>query len=401
LGQCFLKTSYLKEDIVMLRVVWVNKSEWKKPGPIVYMGLLNAMAFAQHEIATDYFVGAGKASDTDQDIEQFYGLTPLSHLHVHRVKESRSGHRDVYRQAILTIDQYLNAGDEVLALTRELGALSNLLKLKKKQSRLKVVYEAHDYYINRAHLPKQGFSAIRRQWAERLLIPKADALICLTEHQRALYQQHFTQLPIKALSLGCLNFSEQAAEQRRLKRNIAYIGHLHRYKGSDFIFEIAHNLKSKNIRLFCYGGNEAQTIEFQKKAEQSGVGEVLKFEPFMSPGALHELLNNEISIGLVPLQDTFYSRYLTCPVKALDFLSHGLPVIASDLPSTREVLWDAGEYCFSNDASQFSRAIEALLDDSQHYQAASERSGQRKKPLEWYHRADKILQLLDCHYGGR
>lgn len=377
----------------MQRVVWINKSNWKKPGPIVYMGLLNAMAFSLHDIETDYFVGAGSESNTEKDLKQFYGIDPMPFLHIHRIKESDSGRREVYKQAILKIKQYLTDGDEVIALTRELGALSDLLKVKKKNSKLQVIYEAHDYYLNRAHLPKQGFSAIRRQWAERLLIPKVDALICLTEHQRALYQQQFTKLPVIALPLGCLDFPKQDIEQRRLKRNVAYIGHLHTYKGSDLIFDIADILKSKNTKLSCYGGNKVQVEAFRLKAEQKGLADVLRFEPFMSPSDLHDILKDEVSIGLVPLQDTFYSRYLTCPVKALDFLSHGLPVIASEIPSTREVLRNAGHYCFSKEAVQFSKVIDELLESNLIYQASSAKSYQRRVQLQWYSRAEKILQF--------
>jgi glycosyltransferase involved in cell wall biosynthesis len=378
----------------VLRVVWINKSNWKKPGPIVYMGLLNALAFAQHEIETDYFVGYGEESDTEQDLTQYYGLDSSHFLNIVRVKQSSSKGRDVYREAILKISQYLDNGDKVVVLTRELGALSKLLQIKKKNSDLQVVYEAHDYYLSRAHLPKQGFSALRRQWAEHFLIRKADALICLTEYQRALYQQQLIQLPVLAVSLGCLNFPRQDAEARRVKRNIAYIGHLHEYKGSHLIFDIAKLLKSKNTRLFCYGGHLAQIESLQLKAQQQGLNDVLIFEPFVSPADLHQILENDISIGLVPLQDTFYSRYLTCPVKALDFLSHGLPIVASDLPSTREVLQDVGYYCFSSDAVQFAQTVEALLDNSLSYQTASENSYQRNTQLQWYKRAEKILQLV-------
>ncbi|NOR70641.1 MAG: glycosyltransferase [Methylomarinum sp.] len=378
---------------MMQRVVWINKSNWRKPGPIVYMGLLNAMAFAQHKIETDYFVGYGSESDTDQDLVHFYGINVSSFLHIHRIKENDSGRREVYRKAVLTINQYLSNGDEVIALTRELGALSELLKIKKKNPQLQVLYESHDYYLNRTHLPKQGFSAIRRQWAERILIPKADALICLTEHQRALYQQQLTQLPILVAPLGCLDFPKQDSEQRRIKRNVAYIGHVHSYKGSDLIFELAKELKLKNITLSCYGGNEPQIVELRSKSQKQGLDDVLKFEPFMSPVDLHRILDLEVSIGLVPLQDTFYSRYLTCPVKALDFLSHGLPIVASELPSIREVLQHTGHYCSSKDASQFAQVIEALLENSLAYQVASQDSYQRNVTLQWYLRAEKILQL--------
>lgn len=382
-----------------MRVVWINKSNWKKPGPIVYMGLLNALAFAELKIATDYFVGYGDESDTKQDLAEFYGLDFSPFLTIYRIQESASAKREVYKQALLKINHYLNNGDKVVALTRELGALSKLVKLKKKNTDLQVIYESHDYYLTRTHQPKQGFSAIRRQWAERFLIPKADALICLTEHQRALYQQQLTQFRILAAPLGCLNFPEQDAEKRRKKRNVVYIGHLHSYKGSELIFEIAKALKSKNISLACYGGHEPQVKKLRLKAQQYGLDDVLKFEAFVSPAQLHRILAHDVSIGLVPLQDTFYSRYLTCPVKALDFLSHGLPIVASELPSLREVMQDAGSYCCSSDATQFSQAIEVLLENNLSYKTASQNSYQRNTKLQWRLRAKKILQMLPDKLG--
>lgn len=379
----------------MQRVVWINKSDWKKSGPIVYMGLLNALSFAQCQIETDYFVGYGQESDTAEDLTQFYAVEPSPFLHIHRIKQHQSKHRTIYQQAIHQITQYLQNNDDVLVITRELGALSKLLTLKKHYPQFKLLYESHDFYLTRTHLPKKGWSTLRRQWAERLLIPKADGLICLTEYQRALYQQQFNTLPILALPLGCLTFPKQEVEQRRLQRHVVYIGHLHDYKGSELIFELAKQLKSKNIRLSCYGGSKKQVTQLRLRAKNQSVDSILKFETFISPAQLHLMLESKISIGLVPLQDTFYSRYLTCPVKALDFLSHGLPVVASSLPSIHAVLASAGNYCNSKDAHQFAQQLETLLDNQSAYQTASDKSNQQSHTLRWKLRAEKILQL--CH----
>ncbi len=380
----------------MRRIVWINKSDWRKPGPIVYMGLLNALAFAELDMPTDYFVGAGSDSDTEQDLQNFYALPALPTLQIHRVKQTSSRGRDVYKRAQVQIQDYLEHGDEVIALTRELGALTKLFGLRKKFPGLRVLYEAHDYYLNRAHAPKQNFSAWRRQWTERLLIPKVDALICLTEHQRALYQQQLTRQPVVALPLGCLNFPRQDAESRRIKRHVAYIGHLHDYKGSELIFEIAGFLKGKNIRLTCYGGHDKQVGALRDRAQTQGLDDVLRFQSFVSPAEMHRILECEVSIGLVPLQDTFYSRYLTCPVKILDFLSHGLPIIASELPSTREVLRSSGVYCPSSDPSGFATTIEKLLEDPICFSEFSDWSYSRSKPLQWQLRAEKILQCISA-----
>ena len=37
-------------------------------------------------------------------------------------------------------------GDEVIALTRELGVLPRLLKIRNKSPLLRVLYESHDYF---------------------------------------------------------------------------------------------------------------------------------------------------------------------------------------------------------------------------------------------------------------
>jgi len=40
--------------------------------------------------------------------------------------------------------------------------------------------------------------------------------------------------------------------------------------------------------------------------------------------------------GLVPLSDTPFNRFVTSPLKILDYFARSLPVIASDLPPIRE-----------------------------------------------------------------
>jgi glycosyltransferase involved in cell wall biosynthesis len=380
----------------MQRIVWINKGTWLSPGPIVYMGLLNAMAFAENDCVTDFFLRAGDDSDTETDLGQFYGLFAHQQLNIQRIPDTLHGKRSVYFAALEKISEYIANGDEVLALTRELGALDLLVKLKKKYPQLKVLHEAHDYYLTTRHLGQKRFSiaSMRRQWVERRLIAKVDGLICLTEHQRALYQQWFPTLPTVALSLGCLDFKQQSdLNQRRLKRSMAYIGNLHSYKGIELIFELARHLKSANISLYNFGGSEAEALSLQNRADQQELKDVLYFRSFINPKNLHEILDTEISIGLVPLQDTFYNRYLTCPVKALDFTAHGLPIIASALPSIREVLRETGFYCDSRNVSEFANNAIRLLNDESAYLSASQTSYVRSCQLQWRFRAQHILKF--------
>jgi len=378
-----------------VHIVWINKNPWRKPGPIVYMGLLNALAFAWNEMPTTYFVGAGAQSDTDTDLREFYGVEPHPRLTIARISESRSQRRAVYTAACAHIEKLARDGESVLVCTRELGCLPALFALRKRYpENIRVLHECHDYYLTTRHLPKRDFAALRRQWSERLLLPKLDGLICLTEHQRALYQQHLPQLPAVALPLGTLPqpLPETLIEQRRQMRRVAYIGHLHDYKGLEELFALAIALKPHNIALHTYGGGAAQNESLRQRARKDGVEDTLQFTAFLPPRELHARLGSEISIGLVPLQDTYYNRYLTCPVKALDFIAHGLPVVGTDLPAVRAVVADAGLYA-TFEAVPTAALIAELLADPQRYAATSRASRIRAEQLTWLRRGAALLQF--------
>ncbi|HEB26634.1 MAG TPA: glycosyltransferase family 1 protein [Porticoccus sp.] len=379
-----------------LRAVWINKGTWKKPGPIAYMGLLNALSFAWNGINTDFFVNGPEGTDLNADLTQFYGLEPHPQLAIHLSPKSKSGQRPVYQAGLKAIKSYCEQDEPVLVMTREVGILAELIRLKRRYPQLTVLHEVHDYYGSVKHLPSRGLSDYRRMIAERLSFGGLDGLICLTEYQRALYQQWLPELPMTVQPLGSAKPDHKlngSSEQRRQQRRIAYIGHLISFKGLALILELAQQLRDQDIEIVCYGGHQGQVDELTAKANSEGLASVLKFVTFLSPRELNEVLATQISIGLVPLQNTYYSRYLTCPVKALDFMANGLPVVGSDLPSVKDVLDNSGVIIASDDATAYAKAVTAILDDEQRYQRLSQQSLDRAEMLSWKNRAKAILDF--------
>ncbi len=96
------------------------------------------------------------------------------------------------------------------------------------------------------------------------------------------------------------------------------------------------------------------------------------------------------------MQDGFYNRYLTCPVKVLDYLSHALPIIGSDLPSVRETAGNAAVYIAPDDSDALVRAVTNLLDDSDAYQRATGLSRARARELSWPNRAAAIVRFAQA-----
>ena len=90
----------------MRRVVWITKQLWLKPGPMTYMGLLNARAFAENFVSSDLFICADARHDagkTEQELAEFYGLPAHELFTVHCVNETNRHSRNAYKAAIAAI----------------------------------------------------------------------------------------------------------------------------------------------------------------------------------------------------------------------------------------------------------------------------------------------------------
>ncbi|HEX7863037.1 MAG TPA: glycosyltransferase family 4 protein [Verrucomicrobiae bacterium] len=387
-----------------MRIAWIYKSPWKKPGPIVYMGVLNAAACAGCGAETDLFVSAedeaDTVSDSARDLRDFYGIAPNSRLRIHRIPEARRqglrSERPVYAAACRELEQQLQAGEKTVAVTRELGVLPQLLRLRRKYPALRVIHEAHDFYGRIGHLPTRRLRDYRRWFSERFYISRTDGLVCITAPQRELYKQVFPRLPNVYLPLGCVEPRQGAEpEARRLARRVGYIGHLHEAKGRTLLLQAAQQLRPHGVTIECYGGYPKQVETLRNEIAARNLSDAINFQPFCGPAEMFQWLSSRVSIGAAPLQDTYYNRNLTCPVKVLDYLSQGLPVVGSDLPSVRDLAKNAGEYHQPDDLPGLVAAVLRLLDDPARYAFLAHESMRRASELAWPKRAAALLEFAN------
>ncbi|MEM9480607.1 MAG: glycosyltransferase family 4 protein [Verrucomicrobiota bacterium] len=383
-------------------IIWANKSEWKKPGPIVAMGVTNAWACAEAGHETHFFVGAGDeaGSDTERELEEFYGVPPRENLTVHRVRSGGKWAeilgRKLYREALALADRMVNEGKQVLFVTRELGLVPLLGRLRKKsRGKLIAFHETHDFHTRLDHLESVDWTRRRKSWTERRFLPGMDGLICITEEQAALYRGAFPGLPVRMLPLGTTEFERESIEVRRARRTVGYVGHLHSSKGVHGILKMVPHFADAGVKLALYGGYPEQIDSLKRRLLEidSRTDEMVKLQPFMPPAELHRALGQDLSLMLVPLKDNHYNRFLTCPVKALDALSHGIPSVASDLPSTKGVLGESAIYAEPGKVKATAKAAIAVLDDPGRYETMAKEAERLAAELAWPKRADRIVEF--------
>ena len=386
--------------------LWVNKRDWRHPGPIVNVGVRNAASLAMRGQETHLVLGAGAPSDTAEDLARFYGVSPMAGLHVHRVPRRRlfgvagvESSVPIFRHAVRLARTLARRGP-VAVLTREAAFLPYLAVLRRFTPNVRGFYEAHDFYADLSWRAGDGrplrWGDRRQGFLERCSLPRLDGVVGITEGQRALYAGLFPKLPSVALSLGTDPQPPGNDEARRLERRLVYVGHLNRQKGIESLFRVAPTLARAGVKLALWGGYGQQAETLRARAVAEGWGEMVEGAGFRPPEELRQDLATRAGVGLVTLEETFYNRHLTCPVKALDYLSHGLPVVASDLPTTRGVLGDGGaaRYVAPGDAEALVKAALAYFDDAETYARAAAAARARAAELSWDQRAARLEEFI-------
>ncbi|MGE0083190.1 MAG: glycosyltransferase family 4 protein [Desulfococcaceae bacterium] len=377
--------------------IWINKRNWKTPGPIVNVAVHNAYSFSDIGFETHFCVGAGEGSDTHADLEKFYGLKPNPHFHIHRIRRWHKG-GSTYSIPIffyaLRLIRTLCRKDQVTVITRESGFLWFLVWLR-RHPKISGYYELHDFYADLSWMEKTKGEHRREKIYEHLFLPRMDGLICITHTQQDLYRRVFPGIPSCAFPLGTAAVNHTAdPEQRRRRRTLVYVGHMHDEKGLNFLLRVSAKLSVHRVKLLFLGGKDSEIPHLWEKSRKMGIENNVKFLPFAPPEDMHRLVSEKAAAGVVMLKDTYYNRYLTCPVKALDYLSHGLPAIGSDLPSVREVMGSACRYVLPDDEDRFVEAVLQVLDSPEIYRHMSLMAEERAKELSWENRARGIADFV-------
>jgi glycosyltransferase involved in cell wall biosynthesis len=164
-----------------------------------------------------------------------------------------------------------------------------------------------------------------------------------------------------------------------------YIGALGGWKGTDTLFA-ASELLPADMTIAVITGADTRALKMQYPRVQ-----FLGAEPYA------KIANNQAAADALILptstRDSIGARF-TSPLKLFTYMASGIPIIASDVSSTREVLPREAAYWFTaDDAESCARAIQEALEDAQ----SKERARVAKSAVQgytWDTRARNILAHL-------
>ncbi len=178
-------------------------------------------------------------------------------------------------------------------------------------------------------------------------------------------------------------------------RMVVYSGHLLDWKGVDVLAQAAQALP--DIRFVFVGGTPREVQEFASRHQSQNIvmaGQKPHSEIPLYLAAADVLVLPNSAKGANP-RFQVYATYDTSPLKLFEYMASKRPIIASGLPSIKEILNESNAVLFEPDSpDSLAQAIREVFDNPQAAQARASQAQQDVAQYSLSNRAQAILNFI-------
>jgi glycosyltransferase involved in cell wall biosynthesis len=279
---------------------------------------------------------------------------------------------------------------------------------RRTKTHVPVVYEAHKVYRafhdERHHLDaeKRADKARRAGTIEGRVYEGADGLVAINQ---ALLDEIRTAGGGRALTLVARNGTTPNPDADRVPRleDVVYAGELAPWKGVGTLVAAFEHLPDRHLRIL--GGAERKSIEaLRGEVLDRGLTDRVSVEGRRPAAAIPALLARTRVVAIPLPGDNSQAARFTSPLKLFQALEAGCAVVASDLPSIREIVRHDRDALLvpPDDARALADGLERVLTDDDLRSRLAAAGRETARSYHWSERARRVLEFLrDVRSGAR
>jgi glycosyltransferase involved in cell wall biosynthesis len=343
-----------------------------------------------------------------RDPFEFYGLPRLDTLNIEIVPVT--GPPAVRRTGYVTFGIGRAAGRvrQDIIFTRDLGLAAILVRLP-RLVRGPVVYEAHTIAADEAAVRDQMLtgaaaaspSKLRRLAARDASVwRRANGYVTITAGLKAELERRFgprTNVAVVPDGVRPLDGGVRQPAEPAEGFVIGYAGHLYPWKGVDLFVEAVAALP--NTRGLIVGGHDREPDLARVKdfAGQLDCAARITFTGLLPPSQVSARLQ-EADALVLPNPASAVSNAYTSPLKLFEYMASGRPIVASDLPSIREILTHERNALLiaPGNPQALTAAIRRLIEDRALGERIARQALEDAREYTWDRRAARLEAL----FGG-
>jgi len=339
-----------------------------------------------------------------RDACAFYGLEPNPRLHIEVVPSSGAAPLRRARMLWEGLRRAVSGSFEVV-FTRDLGLAAMLSRIPAGR-RPRLVYESHGIapivsaemprLLGRPELAPSAAKLRRLDRREALVWRTANAYVTITQAlAEDLAAKYGSRDRVFVVPDGTVVTAPGPARPTSGPVVAAYAGHLYPWKGIDvFVQALA---QTTDVHGLIVGGHpgERDLARVQALLTSLGLSDRVTITGLLEPPAVAAALNAADILVLPNTHSAISDRY-TSPLKLFEYLTRTRAIVASDLPSIREVLShdDTAWLVPAGDAQALAGALTRLSAD----RALRDRLGAAARALapdySWQRRAERLEPAL-------
>ena len=349
---------------------------------------------------------------TTEECLEFYGLKPHANLHIIRLPVLNIHIHIIwgYSFYLLCFSAifYLSAFKNIKKIyLREIGVARYLLMIK-SLLRCKLLYEAHSLesmeqkemqkLLSDGITPdKNRLSKILKRETE--VLKNVDGLIVTSNSLKHIIQKYLGISRTTAVIPNGATIPKNPPIRflkKQYCRSLIYTGQLHPWKGVDVLVKALREIPDAVLTIVGGLSFERDIYRLKKLVKELMIEDRVRFVGFVPSRDIEKYLE-AADVGVIPLTDNVTSRYFTSPLKMFEYMSAGLPIVASDLPTIREVLTDRENAVLikPGDSKDLARGIKKLLYDQELANKLSKKAYEDVKQYSWDMRAERIIKVLN------
>jgi GT2 family glycosyltransferase len=363
-----------------------------------------AHALARQGCEVDLILGKNE-TDAAPGVLSYYGLWAHENLRIHVLPMLRGENGWLFRVSWdrvflwacwVKIRELLGHRPYDAIFTRHLSPAAFLLG-RKGDFRLPLIFEAHEIFFLTTD-KKEKTERIRLE--ESRIYPRMDGIVSISRGLADKMKEVFgITAPLEVIPDGVSPGLFSTVPGERKKNKIVYVGQLYPWKGAGTLIEALKELPGGELHLA--GGSEERIRELKESAGRLGVSERAIFHGQVTPEQVRAHLA-EAAVAVLPLTRELIAASFTSPLKLFEYMAAGVPIVASDVPSIREVLSDGVNAVLvpADDPLALAGGIQKILNDPAMGDRLAKRAAEDVFGYTWEKRAEKLIRFLRSLRGG-
>ena len=263
------------------------------------------------------------------------------------------------------------------------------LKMHLKNTRL--IYDAHELESNRNGLSRP--LGLLTFYCEKILWHYVDSFITVSPSIQTWYLNHFSYRPstvvlnapvYKKIDSNNFNYLRKQYKIPNEHKIFIYIGIIAEGRGIDLLLDVFSTTNIKASIIFLGYGNFAKKIEIASSNFKN-----IYYHTAVSHDRVVEIASSA-DYGFCLIENVSLSDYYSLPNKLFEYLFAGLPVIASNFPDIKNLIYSCNAgLCTDLDVKSILNTVNQIVESNQTFEIDMHTLSQ----YDWGSQKYKLLTL--------